>query len=76
MDFVMGLSKTNQGYYGIWVIVDRLTKIAHFVPICDNYSMDQYVQLYTKETIRLHDVLVSIVLDRLQIHVRILEEST
>lgn len=40
MDFVMGLSKTSKGFDAIWVIVDRLTKYAHFLPIQVTYSLD------------------------------------
>ncbi|KAK6150843.1 hypothetical protein DH2020_015775 [Rehmannia glutinosa] len=55
MDFVTGLPKTVKGYDAIWVIIDRLTKSAHFIPICSTYSMDRYAQLYIQEVVRLHD---------------------
>ena len=42
MDFVAGLPKTVKGHNSIWVIVDRLTKSAHFLPICSTYSIDRY----------------------------------
>ena len=64
MDFVVGLPKTKEAYDAIWVIVDRLTKSAHFLPVRTTYTMDRYAELYVKEIIRLHDVLVSIVSDR------------
>ena len=51
MDFVTGLPKTVKGYDGIWVIVDRLTKSAHFLPINKKYSLDKLVNLYIKEII-------------------------
>ena len=50
--------------YAVWVIVDRLTKSAHFVPVRINYSMDRLVELYVDETLRLHGVPLSIMLDR------------
>ena len=64
MDFVVGLPRTPKGYNAIWVIVDRLTKSAHFLPVRTTYSMDRYAQLYVKEIVRLHGVPVSIVSDR------------
>ena len=64
MDFVTGLPKTVKGYDGIWVIVDRLTKSAHFLPINKKYSLDKLASLYIKEIIRYHGVPVSIISDR------------
>ena len=64
MDFVTGLPKTVKGYDEIWVIVDRLTKSAHFLPINKKYSLDKLASLYIKEIIRYHGVPVSIISDR------------
>ncbi|KAJ4717071.1 Retrotransposon protein, putative, Ty3-gypsy subclass [Melia azedarach] len=64
MDFVVGLPKTQKGYNAIWVIVDRLTKSAHFIPVNTAYSMDKYAKLYMDEIVRLHGIPVSIVSDR------------
>ena len=64
MDFISGLPKTRKGFTVIWVIIDRLTKSAHFIPRKATYSIDKWAQLYLEEIIRLHDVPVSIVLDR------------
>ncbi|KAK6151820.1 hypothetical protein DH2020_014455 [Rehmannia glutinosa] len=64
MDFVTGLPKTVKGHDVIWVIIDRLTKSAHFIPICSTYSMDRYAQVYIQEVVRLHGVPLSIVSDR------------
>ena len=64
MDFVIGLPRRNKGYDSIWVIIDRLTKSAHFLPIRTTYSMDQYARLYVKEIVRLHGVPVTIVSDK------------
>nr|GEW65256.1 reverse transcriptase domain-containing protein [Tanacetum cinerariifolium] len=49
MDFVSGLPRTSSGYDTIWVIVDRLTKSAHFLPIKKKDSMDKLTRLYLKE---------------------------
>ena len=48
----------------VWVIVDKLTKPAHFIPVRMDYSMDRLAELYVEEIVRLHGVLLSIVLDR------------
>ena len=64
MDFVTGLPRTLGGNNAIWVIVDRLTKSAHFLPMKVNFSMDRLVSLYIKEIVRMHGVPVSIVSNR------------
>jgi hypothetical protein len=64
MDFVVGLPKVPSGQDAIWVIVDRLTKSAHFLPIKITDSMEKLADLYVREIVRLHGVLVSIVSDR------------
>jgi hypothetical protein len=64
MDFVSGLPRSPKGHDTIWVIVDRLTKSAHFIPIRMNFSLDQLAQLYIEEIVRLHGIPVSIVSDR------------
>ena len=45
MDFVVGLPKTKEGHDTIWVIVDRLTKSAHFLPVRTTYTMDKYAEI-------------------------------
>ncbi|GJT37982.1 putative reverse transcriptase domain-containing protein [Tanacetum coccineum] len=64
MDFVTGLPRTSSGYDSIWVIVDRLTKSAHFLPMKKTDSMEKLTQLYLKEIICRHEVPVSIISDR------------
>ena len=54
MDFVVGIPRCRSGHDTIWVIVDRLTKSAHFLPIRNSYSLDKLAQLYIREIIRLH----------------------
>ncbi len=64
MDFVMGLSRTQKNHDVVWVIVDRLTKSTHFLPVRMDYSLDRLATLYIDEIVRLHRVPVSIVSDR------------
>ena len=64
MDFVSGLPRTPNGHDSIWVIVDRLTKSAHFLPVNKTYGMDKLAELYVNEIVKLHGPPVSIVSDR------------
>ncbi|KAA3461732.1 DNA/RNA polymerases superfamily protein [Gossypium australe] len=64
MDFVFGLPQTPRKKDAIWVVVDRLTKSAHFIPIISDYSLDELTKLYISEIVRLHGVPLSIVSDR------------
>ncbi|GKF32944.1 reverse transcriptase domain-containing protein [Tanacetum coccineum] len=64
MDFVIKLPKTSNGHDTIWVIVDRLTKSAHFVPTRATYSMETLTRLYIKEIVSRHGVPISIISDR------------
>ena len=64
MDFVVGLPKTQKGYDSIWVIVDRLTKVAHFLPVRTNYGGKKLAQLYMNNIVKLHGVPSKIISDR------------
>ena len=64
MDFVVGLPRSPRGLDSIWVIVDRLTKSAHFIPINIKFSLEKLTTLYISEIVRLHGVPSSIVSDR------------
>ena len=64
IDFVVGLLKIVPRQDAVWVIVDRHTKVAHFIPISMTYSMDKLAALYIKEIVRLHGIPVFIVSDR------------
>ena len=64
MDFVSGLPRTSKGHNSIWVVVDRLTKSAHFIPVKTTYTLDRLAELYVREIVRLHGVPNSIVSDR------------
>ncbi|GJY17665.1 putative reverse transcriptase domain-containing protein [Tanacetum coccineum] len=63
MDFVTKLPKTSSGHDTIWVIVDRLTKSAHFIPTRETDSMETLTRLYIKEIVSRHGVPISIVSD-------------
>ncbi|GKB62143.1 retrotransposon protein, putative, ty3-gypsy subclass, partial [Tanacetum coccineum] len=64
MDFVTKLPRTSSGHDTIWVVVDRLTKSAHFLPMCESYKMDMLARLYLNEIVARHDVPISIICDR------------
>ncbi|GKG03182.1 putative reverse transcriptase domain-containing protein [Tanacetum coccineum] len=64
MDFVMKLPKSSQGYDTIWVIVDRLTKSAIFMPMRETDPMDKLARMYLKEVVTKHGIPVSIICDR------------
>jgi hypothetical protein len=64
MDFIVGLPRTQKGNDSIWVIVDRLTKVAHFLPVKTNYSVSRLAELYVDNILKLHGAPRSIVSDR------------
>ncbi|GKB71039.1 putative reverse transcriptase domain-containing protein [Tanacetum coccineum] len=64
MDFVTKLPKTSTGQDTIWVIVDRLTKSAHFLPMKETDSMEKLTRQYLKEVVSRHGVPVLIISDR------------
>jgi hypothetical protein len=64
IDFIVGLPRTQSGYDSIWVIVDRLTKVAHFIPIKTTYSGSQLTELYMSRIVCLHGVPKKIVSNR------------
>ena len=61
MDFVTHLPRTSRGHDVVWVIVDRLTKSAHFLAMWMTFTLEEFCKLYIREIIRLHGVPVSIV---------------
>ncbi|GKF27346.1 putative reverse transcriptase domain-containing protein [Tanacetum coccineum] len=63
MDFITKLPKTAAGYDSIWVIVDRLTKSAHFLPMKETDSTEKLTRLYMKEIVARHDIPLSIIFD-------------
>ena len=64
MDFVTHLPQTPQRLDAVWVIVDRLTKSAHFLAVRMTFTLERFCWLYIREIVRLHGVPVSIVSDR------------
>jgi hypothetical protein len=63
-DFVVGLPRTSCGHDSIWVIVDRLMKSAHFIPVGTRYRARQYVELYIAYIVHYHGILKTIISDR------------
>ncbi|GJQ97600.1 putative reverse transcriptase domain-containing protein [Tanacetum coccineum] len=64
MDFVTKLPKSSQGYDTIWVIVDRLTKSAIFIPMKETDPLEKLARMYLKEVVTRHGIPVSIIYDR------------
>jgi hypothetical protein len=64
MDFIVGLPHTQAEYDSIWVIVDRLTKVAHFIPVKMTYSGAKLAELYMSRIVYLHGVTKKIMSDR------------
>ncbi|GKB43175.1 putative reverse transcriptase domain-containing protein, partial [Tanacetum coccineum] len=64
MDFITKLPKSSHGFDTIWVIVDRLTKSAHFLPIRENDPLDKLARLYLNRIVARHRIPVSIICDR------------
>jgi hypothetical protein len=64
MDFIVGLPRTTHGYNSIWVIVDHLTKSAHFIHVSITYRVRQYEELYMPYIIRYHGIPKTNISDR------------
>jgi hypothetical protein len=64
MDFIVGLPRTQKGYNSIWVVVDRLTKVVHFIPVNTTYSSARLAELYISRIVCLHGVPKKIISDR------------
>ncbi|WVZ93551.1 hypothetical protein U9M48_039522 [Paspalum notatum var. saurae] len=64
MDFIVGLPMTQKGYNSIWVVVDRLTKVTHFIPVNTTYSGARLAELYISRIVCLHGVPKRIISDR------------
>jgi hypothetical protein len=64
MDFIVGLPNTSRHHDSIWVIVDRLTKTAHFLMVHTTHKTEKYVEIYINQIVRLHGIPKTIVSDR------------
>ena len=64
MDFVVGLSLTSHRHNAILVIVDKLTKSAHFIPVRDTYDVTDVARVFVSEVIHLHGIPKKIISDR------------
>jgi hypothetical protein len=64
MDFIVGLPNTFRHHDSIWVIVDRLTKATHFLPVHTTHRAEKYAEIYIDQIVRLHGIPRSIVSDR------------
>jgi hypothetical protein len=64
MDFIVGLPNTSRKHDSIWVIVDRLTKTAHFLPVHTTYLAKRYAEIYLEQIVRLHGIPKTIISDR------------
>jgi hypothetical protein len=64
MDFIVGLPNTSRHHDSIWVIVDRLTKTAHFLPVHTTHRAEKYAEIYIDQIVRLHGIPRTIVSDR------------
>ncbi|WMV49918.1 hypothetical protein MTR67_043303 [Solanum verrucosum] len=64
MDFIVGLPRTRRQHDSIWVIVDRMTKSAHCIPVKTSFSVEDYAKLYINEIVKLYGVPSFIISDR------------
>jgi uncharacterized protein YpbB len=61
MEFIVGLPMTARKFDSIWVIIDRLSKSAHFIPVNTNYKVQKYAEIYIAHVLFLHGVLKTII---------------
>jgi hypothetical protein len=64
MDFIVGLPLTAHKFDSIWVIIDRLSKSAHFIPVHTYYNVQKYAGIYIAHVLCLHGILKTIISDR------------
>ena len=63
IDFITGVPNSPRGHNSIWVIMDRLTKSAHFIPVNTEFHAGKYAELYISQIMMLHGVLGTIISD-------------
>ena len=61
MDFIVGLPRTRMQNDSIYVVLDRMTKSARFIPVQSTYSIEEYGKIYIYEIVNLHDINLSII---------------
>jgi hypothetical protein len=76
MDIIVGLPRTQARYDSIWVIVDRLTKVAHFIPVKTTYSGAKLTELYVSNSMPTWGTKKDCVRQGLTIHIQILGETS
>jgi hypothetical protein len=64
MNFIVGLPLNDYKFDSIWVVVDRLTKFAHFIPVRTKYRVEKYAKIYISHVLCVHRVLKMIIFDR------------
>ena len=64
LDFIVGLPRTSTGFDSIWVIVDRLTKFAHFLSVDTRYTAKKYAEIYFDQIVTLYGVPLTTISDR------------
>ena len=64
MDFVVGLPRTRKLHDSIWVIVDRMTKFAHFIHVKSTDRAEDYAKLYIDDIVRCHGIPLSVIPDK------------
>jgi transposase InsO family protein len=64
MDFIIDLPNTSPKHDSIWVIIDRLTKTTHFIPVHTTYTIKKYAEVYLDQILRLHGVPKTIISNR------------
>jgi hypothetical protein len=76
MDFIVGLPKTQSGYDSIWVIIDCLSKVAHFIPVKTTYNGSKLAELYIGRIVSTRSAQKDSIRSRDTVHIKVLGEAT
>jgi hypothetical protein len=76
MDFIVGLPKTQSGYDSIWVIVDRMSKVVHFIPVKTTYKGSKLAELYIARIVSTRSAQEDSIRSRNTVHIKVLGEAT